>query len=77
MIIDRDPGDENDAPRELPMRDARARCGTLADDAGFAPEPSELDRITTMLGGTGYVSQRALDRLLIDQRQHHQGQPHA
>lgn len=75
MIIDRDPGDETDAPRALPMRDARALCGTLADaSTERSTPPSDLERITALLAGTGIVSQRALERLLLAQRQHHQGQ---
>ncbi|MFL5063495.1 MAG: hypothetical protein ACJ8FU_08550 [Xanthobacteraceae bacterium] len=54
MIIDRDPGDENDAPER-------------------APEPSEFERVTLLLAGTGSVSQGVLERLLLAQRQHHQG----
>jgi len=66
MIVDRDPGDETDAPEVLGYaRDGVAILtpATRAVHVTPAAMRDDMDRILSMVGGTGTLSQRALERL--------------
>lgn len=56
MMIDRDPGDETDHE----------------PGPKLTPDPRACWDVLSLIGSTGTLSQRALERLELAQRQHHQ-----